>query len=149
MYGGLLLMQSKRDLLRWFMLKVKKVKYLNTGCINLTCLRPTEALKFAKFIAPVEFDTLRELATATTDDLTGEQISQHIEDILTLVRKHKRVDTVWLRPLAVAPYLNGLIEDALLCNGYRVVYQDNQIDRFENGTPKYKMAGWWEMTYEE
>lgn len=31
MYGGLLLMQSKRDLLRWFVLKVKKVKYLNTG----------------------------------------------------------------------------------------------------------------------
>lgn len=128
---------------------IKPVKYLINGCLNLTCLRPTEALKFAKFIAPVEFDPLRELFTISDKGMTKNEVTERVDKIVELVKSHKNIDTVWLRPIVVGTPLHGLVEDALLCEGYKVVYQRTELTGFnEQGQPKYKQKGWWEVTDE-
>ena len=128
---------------------IKPVKYLEKGCLNLTCLRPTEALKFAKFIAPVEFDPLRELFTIQDGGMTKDEVTKRVDEIVAIVKSHTNIDTVWLRPLVIGIPLHGLVEDALLCEGYKVVYQRNELVGFNGqGQPKYKQDGWWEVTYE-
>ena len=128
---------------------IKPVKYLEKGCLNLTCLRPTEALKFAKFIAPVEFDPLRELFTLPAEGMTNDEVTKRVDEIVAIVKSHKNIDTVWLRPLVIGIPLHGLVEDALLCEGYKVVYQRTELVGFNGqGQPKYKQDGWWEVTYE-
>ena len=128
---------------------IKLVKYLEKGCLNLTCLRPTEALKFAKFIAPVEFDPLRELFTIPAEGMTKDEVTKRVDEIVAIVKSHKNIDTVWLRPLVIGIPLHGLVEDALLCEGYKVVYQRTELVGFNGqGQPKYKQDGWWEVTYE-
>lgn len=128
---------------------IKLVKYLEKGCLNLTCLRPTEALKFAKFIAPVEFDPLRELFTLPAEGMTKDEVTKRVDEIVAIVKSHKNIDTVWLRPLVIGIPLHGLVEDALLCEGYKVVYQRTELVGFNGqGQPKYKQDGWWEVTYE-
>lgn len=128
---------------------IKPVKYLEKGCLNLTCLRPTEALKFAKFIAPVEFDPLRELFTLPAEGMTKDEVTKRVDEIVAIVKSHKNIDTVWLRPLVIGIPLHGLVEDALLCEGYKVVYQRTELVGFNGqGQPKYKQDGWWEVTYE-
>ena len=128
---------------------IKSVKYLEKGCLNLTCLRPTEALKFAKFIAPVEFDPLRELFTLPAEGMTKDEVTKRVDEIVAIVKSHKNIDTVWLRPLVIGIPLHGLVEDALLCEGYKVVYQRTELVGFNGqGQPKYKQDGWWEVTYE-
>lgn len=128
---------------------IKPVKYLEKGCLNLTCLRPTEALKFAKFIAPVEFDPLRELFTIPAEGMTKDEVTERVDKIVAMVKSHKNIDTVWLRPIVIGLPLHGLVEDALLCEGFKVVYQRNELVGFNTqGQPKYKQDGWWEVTYE-
>lgn len=128
---------------------IKPVKYLEKGCLNLTCLRPTEALKFAKFIAPVEFDPLRELFTLPAEGMTKDEVTKRVDEIVAIVKSHKNIDTVWLRPIVIGIPLHGLVEDALLCEGYKVVYQRTELVGFNGqGQPKYKQDGWWEVTYE-
>lgn len=128
---------------------IKPVKYLEKGCLNLTCLRPTEALKFAKFIAPVEFDPLRELFTLPAEGMTKGEVTKRVDEIVAIVKSHKNIDTVWLRPIVIGVPLHGLVEDALLCEGYKVVYQRTELVGFNGqGQPKYKQDGWWEVTYE-
>lgn len=128
---------------------IKPVKYLEKGCLNLTCLRPTEALKFAKFIVPVEFDPLRELFTLPAEGMTKDEVTKRVDEIVAIVKSHKNIDTVWLRPLVIGIPLHGLVEDALLCEGYKVVYQRTELVGFNGqGQPKYKQDGWWEVTYE-
>lgn len=128
---------------------IKPVKYLEKGCLNLTCLRPTEALKFAKFIAPVEFDPLRELFTLPAEGMTKDEVTKRVDEIVAIVKSHKNIDTVWLRPLVIGIPLHGLVEDALLCEGYKVVYQRTELVGFNGqGQLKYKQDGWWEVTYE-
>lgn len=128
---------------------IKPVKYLEKGCLNLTCLRPTEALKFAKFIAPVEFDPLRELFTLPAEGMTKDEVTKRVDEIVAIVKSHKNIDTVWLRPIVIGVPLHGLVEDALLCEGYKVVYQRTELVGFNGqGQPKYKQDGWWEVTYE-
>lgn len=128
---------------------IKSVKYLEKGCLNLTCLRPTEALKFAKFIAPVEFDPLRELFTLPAEGMTKDEVTKRVDEIVAIVKSHKNIDTVWLRPIVIGIPLHGLVEDALLCEGYKVVYQRTELVGFNGqGQPKYKQDGWWEVTYE-
>lgn len=128
---------------------IKSVKYLEKGCLNLTCLRPTEALKFAKFIAPVEFDPLRELFTLPAEGMTKDEVTKRVDEIVAIVKSHKNIDTVWLRPIVIGIPLHGLVEDALLCEGYKVVYQRTELVGFNRqGQPKYKQDGWWEVTYE-
>lgn len=128
---------------------IKPVKYLEKGCLNLTCLRPTEALKFAKFIAPVEFDPLRELFTIPAEGMTKDEVTKRVDEIVAIVKSHKNIDTVWLRPLVIGIPLHGLVEDALLCEGYKVVYQRTELVGFNGqGQLKYKQDGWWEVTYE-
>lgn len=128
---------------------IKAVKYLEKGCLNLTCLRPTEALKFAKFIAPVEFDPLRELFTLPTEGMTKDEVTKRVDEIVAIVKSHKNIDTVWLRPIVIGIPLHGLVEDALLCEGYKVVYQRTELVGFDKqDKPKYKQDGWWEVTYE-
>lgn len=128
---------------------IKLVKYLEKGCLNLTCLRPTEALKFAKFIAPVEFDPLRELFTIPDGGMTKDEVTKRVDEIVAIVKSHKNIDTVWLRPLVIGISLHGLVEDALLCEGYKVVYQRTELVGFNGqGQPKYKQDGWWEVIYE-
>ncbi len=128
---------------------IKSVKYLEKGCLNLTCLRPTEVLKFAKFIAPVEFDPLRELFTLPAEGMTKDEVTKRVDEIVAIVKSHKNIDTVWLRPLVIGIPLHGLVEDALLCEGYKVVYQRTELVGFNGqGQPKYKQDGWWEVTYE-
>lgn len=124
-------------------------KYLGNGCLNLTCLRPTEALKFAKFIAPVDFNLLRELFTLPADGMTNDEVTERVNKIVAIVKSHKNIDTVWLRPIVVGTPLLGLVEDALLVEGYKVVYQNNGFVGFDaQGKPTYKQVGWWEVTYE-
>lgn len=128
---------------------IKSVKYLEKGCLNLTCLRPTEALKFAKFIAPVEFDPLRELFTLPAEGMTKDEVTKRVDEIVAIVKSHKNIDTVWLRPIVIGIPLHGLVEDALLCEGYKVVYQRTELVGFNGqGQPRYKQDGWWEVTYE-
>lgn len=128
---------------------IKPVKYLEKGCLNLTCLRPTEALKFAKFIAPVEFDPLRELFTLPDEGMTKDEVTKRVDEIVAIVKSHKNIDTVWLRPIVIGIPLHGLVEDALLCEGYKVVYQRTELVGFNGqGQPRYKQDGWWEVTYE-
>lgn len=128
---------------------IKPVKYLEKGCLNLTCLRPTEALKFAKFIAPVEFDPLRELFTLPDEGMTKDEVTKRVDEIVAIVKSHKNIDTVWLRPIVIGIPLHGLVEDALLCEGYKVVYQRTKLVGFNGqGQPRYKQDGWWEVTYE-
>lgn len=128
---------------------IKQVKYLEKGCLNLTCLRPTEALKFAKFIAPVEFDSLRELFTIPAEGMTKEEVTKRVDEIVAIVKSHRNIDTVWLRPIVIGIPLHGLVEDVLLCEGYKVVYQRTELVGFNGqGQPKYKQDGWWEVTYE-
>ena len=128
---------------------IKPVKYLEQGCLNLTCLRPTEALKFAKFIAPVEFDPLRELFTLPDEGMTKDEVTKRVDEIVAIVKSHKNIDTVWLRPIVIGIPLHGLVEDALLCEGYKVVYQRTELVGFNGqGQPRYKQDGWWEVTYE-
>lgn len=128
---------------------IKSVKYLEKGCLNLTCLRPTEALKFAKFIAPVEFDPLRELFTLPAEGMMKDEVTKRVDEIVAIVKSHKNIDTVWLRPIVIGIPLHGLVEDALLCEGYKVVYQRTDLVGFNGqGQPKYKQDGWWEVTYE-
>lgn len=130
-------------------MNIKQIKYLESGCLNLTCLRPTEALKFAKFIAPVEFDSLRELFTIPAEGMTKDEVTERVNKIVAIVKNHKNIDTVWLRPIVIGIPLHGLVEDALLCEGYKVVYQHNELVGFNaQGQPKYKQEGWWEVTYE-
>lgn len=128
---------------------IKQVKYLEKGCLNLTCLRPTEALKFAKFIAPVEFDSLRELFTIPAEGMTKEEVTKRVDEIVAIVKSYRNIDTVWLRPIVIGIPLHGLVEDVLLCEGYKVVYQRTELVGFNGqGQPKYKQDGWWEVTYE-
>lgn len=128
---------------------IKSVKYLEKGCLNLTCLRPTEALKFAKFIAPVEFDPLRELFTLPAEGMTKDEVTKRVDEIVAIIKSHKNIDTVWLRPIVIGIPLHGLVEDALLYEGYKVVYQRTELVGFNaQGQPKYKQDGWWEVTYE-
>lgn len=128
---------------------IKQVKYLEKGCLNLTCLRPTEALKFAKFIASVEFDSLRELFTIPAEGMTKEEVTKRVDEIVAIVKSHRNIDTVWLRPIVIGIPLHGLVEDVLLCEGYKVVYQRTELVGFNGqGQPKYKQDGWWEVTYE-
>ena len=130
-------------------MSIKQIKYLGSGCLNLTCLRPTEALKFAKFIAPVEFDPLRELFTIPDGGMTKDEVTERVNKIVAIVKSHKNIDTVWLRPIVIGTPLHGLVEDALLCEGYKVVYQRTELVGFNGqGQPKYKQDGWWEVTYE-
>lgn len=130
-------------------MSIKQIKYLGSGCLNLTCLRPTEALKFAKFIAPVEFDPLRELFTIPDGGMTNDEVTKRVDEIVAIVKSHKNIDTVWLRPIVIGIPLHRLVEDALLCEGYKVVYQHNELVGFNvHGQPKYKQDGWWEVTYE-
>ena len=127
---------------------IKSVKYLNNGCLNLTCLRPTEALKFAKFIAPVDFDSLRELFTISADGMTKDKVTERVNKIVAMVKSNKNIDTVWLRPILVGTPLHRFVENALLCEGYKVVYQRTELVEFnEQGQPIYKQNGWWEVTY--
>lgn len=128
---------------------VKPVKYLEKGCINLTCLRPTDALKFAKFVVPVEFDPLRKLFTIQDGGMTKDEVTERVNKIVAMVKSRENIDTVWLRPLAIGTPLHGLVEDALLCEGYKVVYQQIELTGFDKqGKPQYKQTGWWEVTYE-
>lgn len=128
---------------------IKSVKYLKGGCLNLTCLRPAEALKYATFVAPTEFDPLRELFTIPEKGMTQDEITERVNKIVGFVKQHRNLDTIWLRPIAVGTPLHGLVEDALLCEGYKVVYQRNELVGFnEHGQPQYKQKGWWEVSYE-
>ena len=133
----------------WMQMRINNIKYLGNGCLNLTCLRPTEALKFAKFIAPVDFNLLRELFTLPADGMTKDEVTKRVDKIVAIVKSHKDIDTVWLRPIVVGTPLHGLVEDVLLCEGYKVVYQRNELVGFNaQGKPDYKQDGWWEVTYE-
>lgn len=128
---------------------IKPVKYLNGGCLNLTCLRPTEALKYSKFIAPVDFDALREMFTIPKEGLTNDEMSARVDQVVELVKRYHNIDTVWLRPIVVGQPLHGMVEDALLCEGYKVVYQRNEVVGLDkDNKPQYKQQGWWEMIYE-
>lgn len=128
---------------------IKAVKYLERGCLNLTCLRPTEALKYAKFVAPVEFNSLRELFAISEKGMTKDEVTERVNKIVEFVKWYRNMDTVWLRPITVGTPLHGLVEDALLCEGYKVVYQRNELIGFnKHGQPQYKQNGWWEMSYE-